>query len=473
VGHPSLLWRGFRTEEEVAFGIDQRPCPRRRRFLARPSLTSGIQAYSWMMLMNTSSTPPSDLYRGELGPELVVLSDSIVRIAQRVDADSEIETADGPVKGRVGDFVLTTAEGERYPIPASIFYGTYQLLGGIGNRFVGRRLLHARRAWEVQSDNAEFNYGPSRGKVAAPIGGWIYRSDEDDYGYINAEAKGKAHTIVGTASELEGARWHDRFHLVSQLMSFLPPAMTLIALIAYSTALNGHELVSEILLAIEGACLLLGIAVVWWIRKDRWVLKSALTSALEVAREFQGAVQLLGQTPSYLFPSMTLWRAAQGESGITMPSPAALSDLKMQVSKTFERVRQEITSHRATERHAGLLSWTAAAIVLGCIGYASWTHSLLSELLAIWLPSLAGAVHATVIRRQVARRIGAASEFLSVLAFVRAQLFALAPDDKLDANDARATQNLSATLSVLCRAVAEHTQHQLQFAAAEVLEVPV
>jgi len=118
----------------------------------------------------------SPLFEGKLGPELIVLSVSIVRSAQRVDSEMIVETADGPVNARVGDFVITTDDGEHYPIPAFVFYGTYQILGAIGTRFVGRRLLHPRRAWEVLSDRAEFDYGPGRGKIAAPQGGWMYRS---------------------------------------------------------------------------------------------------------------------------------------------------------------------------------------------------------------------------------------------------------------------------------------------------------
>src|SRR6266849_1935975 len=128
------------------------------------------------------SAPPTHPFKGELGPELVVLSVSIVRVAQRVETEELVETADGPVRARVGDFVVTTADGERYPIPAFVFFGAYRVLGQVGARFVGRRLLHARRAWEVLADHAEFDYhaecdyGPGRGKVAAPKGGWIYRS---------------------------------------------------------------------------------------------------------------------------------------------------------------------------------------------------------------------------------------------------------------------------------------------------------
>src|SRR5262249_50476718 len=162
-------------------------------------------------------------FKGKPGPELIVLSTSIVRIAQRAKTEELVETADGPVRARVGDFIVTTADGERYPIPAFVFFGTYRVLGQVGARFVGQRLLYARRAWEILSDDAEFDYGPGRGKVAAPKGGWIYRSDEDDYGYINPDAKRKAHVAVGTVAELNTIDWEARFRRTAAIMSWLPP----------------------------------------------------------------------------------------------------------------------------------------------------------------------------------------------------------------------------------------------------------
>ena len=75
-----------------------------------------MQAYIWKLPTNPKRTPPSNLYRGDLGPELVVLSDSVVRVAALFDAGIEIPTADRPVNGRPGDVVLTTTEGERYPL---------------------------------------------------------------------------------------------------------------------------------------------------------------------------------------------------------------------------------------------------------------------------------------------------------------------------------------------------------------------
>jgi hypothetical protein len=426
------------------------------------------------MLSLFGSAPPTHLFRGELGPELVVLSTSIVRIAQRLETEAEIETADGVVKGRKGDFVVTAAGGERYPIPAEVFFGTYEVLGNVGSRFVGRRLLHARRAWPIESAHAEFDYGPGRGRVAAPRGGWIYRSDEEDYGLINAEAKSKAHIVVGEATELEHANWEMRFRHGTLLSVILPPVLTLIALLAYSSALRLEYVAAEALLVIEGICLILGIAAIWWIRRDRWVLKAALIRSTKFALTFQCAVGLLGQRESEIFPSMALWRAAQHDwPTVLSTSSDSIRNLKNQVYTVYDQVRHEVDTHNAAEKFAEKLAWVAALAVVGCIGYAVGSHSLFSELTAIWLPSAVGGVHALFWRRQLSRRINAGQEFLAELAFVRSQLVALLPEDKIDPKDAPAKEALRATLRVLCRAVAEHAQRQLQFALGEVPAIPV
>jgi len=428
------------------------------------------------MSTSSSNLPPSHLFKGELGAEIVVLSVSVVRAAQLLDAASDIETADGLVKGRVGDFVMMQANGERYPIRASVFYGTYQILGRVGSRFVGRRLLHARRAWPVKSIGAELDYGPGRGKVAAPLGGWVYRSDDDDYGFINAEAKKSAHIVVGNARSLERTNWKELFQRTVQIVSLLPPAMTLIALFAYKAAISQDESLSQLLLGVEGACLVFGAGLVWWVRTDRWVLKAAVAVGTEVAREFQCAVELLGQKGSELFPSMALWRAAQSteESVATgYLSPELLRRVKDQVSATYERVRTEIEAHHREEKRAARLSWISVMLVLCCLVYAGGTHSQIAELVAIWLPSVVGALHSSVWRRQIVNRIGAGREFLSELEFVRTQLISLVPNDRLDPNGGAQFESLRATLRMLCRAAAEHSQRQLQFAISEDPNLPV
>ena len=182
------------------------------------------------MFDNFTSGPPKHLYRGELGAEIVILSLSDIRIAQCLDREESIETADGPVTGRVGDFVVT-AGTERYPIPATIYYGTYEVLGHAGLRFVGRRLLHARRAWPAISD-VEFDYGPGRGLVGAPKGAWVYQSDENDFGLINPDVQKQAHVVVGTATELAAQNWAERFRRTVSWIALLPPFLSLVALLA-------------------------------------------------------------------------------------------------------------------------------------------------------------------------------------------------------------------------------------------------
>jgi len=412
---------------------------------------------------------PAHIFHGKHGAEIVILSVSVVRVAERLEVASDIETADGVVKGRPGDFVITQANGERYPILASVFYGTYQILGRVGSRFIGRRLLHPRHAWPIESAYGELDYGPGRGKVAVARGGWIYRSDEDDYGLINADAKKLAHIEVGNTWALANKNWKRRFGWAAGLISIMPPMMTLIALLAFR-AHDHHLNLSEAFLEIEGVCLVLGVTGAWWIRKDKWVLKAAVANGTRIASEFQCIVESLGQKASEFFPSMALWRAAQTEDspGIEL-SPEALRGVKDQVYAIHEEVQQEVERHRRAEKLALALSWVSVAAVLCCIYYAL-QGSPNSELLAIWLPSAVGAVHAWTWRRQISNRIGAGREFLSELAFVKSQLMHLTPDNQISRNTAR---DVIGVLRVLCRAAAEHTQRQMQFAIAEGPQIPV
>jgi hypothetical protein len=424
------------------------------------------------MLRVTESSVPKHLFAGELGPELIAISLPEVRIAQRLHREEKIETADGQLTGRAGDFVVTLGT-ERYPIPASVFFGTYEILGKVGSRFVGRRLLHTRRAWPIKSSHATFDYGPKRGKVVAPKGGWVYRSDEDDFGVINADAKEQAHTVVGPAAELAGKNWDRRFRQGTFAISLLPPLLAFVALAAYTASLNEDYSLSRGLLLLEAFLFTLGVGLVWWIRRKRWALRAAVASGIQVARDFQLAVELLGQKPSETFPGMSLWRAAQCD-GSSKPdlSPQGLRSLTDQIYRTYDRVRQECDLHHTFESRANALSWVAAGTVLACILYAAWTHSEDFEILAIWLPSVVGTVHASVWRRQLVRRIGAGREFLAELSFAGKRLLALAPGDQRSLNPVEQTEVL-ATLQMLCRAVGQHAQHQIGFAISENPHVPL
>lgn len=245
------------------------------------------------------------------------------------------------------------------------------------------------------------------------------------------------------------------------------------ALVAYASAFLHHELLARVLLTIEAVCLVLGVGSFWWIRKDKWVLKSALLAETTIAKEFQSAVEILGRRPSQLFPSMARWRAAQDEQKNDLNlSSSPLSNRKDQVGKTYERLQKEIEGHHATEAIATTLSWFSAVAILLCIGDAIYAHAFVSELVAIWLPSAVSAVHGAVWRRQLVQRISAGKEFLSELSSVQKQMNAPVPGDKVKENE-KDTETLIATLRALCQSAGEHTQRRLQFAIAEDPSIPV
>jgi hypothetical protein len=248
----------------------------------------------------------------------------------------------------------------------------------------------------------------------------------------------------------------------------------LIALLAYTASLKGYYVTSQVLLTVEGILLAAAVIVVWWIRRDRWVLKYAVTSGTKISLLFQGAAELLGEPRSEAFPAMALWRAAQKDSSAVQSFlPSGIKQVKEQVSIAYEQVKKEIREHHTTEAFATIASWSAAAIILSCITYAVLLHSLFFELLAIWLPSVVAAVHGAAVKRHIARRISGGQQFVSEMAFVQKQLYSLAPENSLNPHDHQAALSLSATLRVLSRAVAEHSQRELQFAAEETVALPV
>jgi hypothetical protein len=419
-------------------------------------------------------TPPPEQFHGQIGPELIILSVSVHRMVERLYTEMPVETADGLVMGRMGDFVVTTSEGERYPIPPAVFWGTYQIIGSAGNKLICRRLIHARSAWPVVSDSAEFDYGPGRGRVAAPRGAWIYRSDEDDYGLINASAKGRAHVIAGEAAEINGVEWDSRYGRLSLLLSVLPPVLTFLALLAYGATLRHEYALASTLLFSEGLLLLSGIAFSAWASRGRWHLKAAVVSGAEYARMFQILVRMLGQRPSERFPGMALWRAAQEDetNSLAVP-PKDWRDLKDRLYDAFDRVQSSVARAHGAERLAQLGTWISVAIILFCVVHAALTHSGLSEFLTIWLPSAIAAFHASIWRHKLDRAVAEGREFLGELEFVRRELLALVPGEVVDLQDQRTADALRATLKVLCRSVAEFTQRRLSVSMGSNPPIPL
>jgi len=424
------------------------------------------------MTRKTVKSPTSNLLTGEIGPPLAIISRSEIRAAEKLDHEESFETLDGFVDGRPGDVVMTTASKERYPILQEIFYGTYEVLGAIGNRMVARRLIHERRAWPVLSEHASYNYGDDRGVVLVERGGWLYQSDERDFGVINAEVNHRGHVVLGPLEQFEGADWRRRYFCASTVLAWLPATMSLLALLALvDDARHAGWLLAE------SGLLLAGSVLAWRMRAGRWSARAAVTAAVALSREFQVAAELLGWRGSIQYPGMALWRAAQ--LGRKAPEPGAptqlavtkerLLRLKEVVGSTLAAIREEATSHAEAHHHARLGTILAALLVLTLNAVLLAMHETgfqrLLEVVAIWVPALVGGFHAIHAQRQVVERGSLLRELHAQLKFVSDQVFALMPRDAQAA--AGADVKFEESLRILCRTIGRHSQRQFEWALAE------
>jgi hypothetical protein len=407
--------------------------------------------------------PSALLSTKDLGQELVVLSTSEIRTAERAEQAIVVETADGPVRARLGDFIVSMPNGERYPIRPAIYFGSYEVVSVVGRWHVGRRLRHPRRAWPVRTAALEFDYGAERGVVSATRGAWLYQSDEHDFGLINEAAQRVSYAVVGTATELASRDWRARFTLLSSTLIGLPPVLIGISVLALS-----FHAVTDALLIVEALLLLLGAGAAWWSRRENWPLKAALVAGQQMARDYQAAVAALGLPTSDRFPMMTLWRAAQDDAaGQAPPTTNQLRDVKDLVDRTVDQLRKEAEGHHRAARFTGLLPWAVAFAMLACVPVLLATHHQGLKLFTIWLPSVLGAAHAWHWHRQVEQRAHAAGEMSRMLLFVKTRLVALAPREESDHES-----EVVASLRMLCLCVAQHSQGELCMAAAEEAHVP-
>ena len=421
---------------------------------------------------------------GELGDAIVVLSFPEIRNAELLATRVELLTADGVVHGRPGDVVVMAYGGERYPIEADVFFGTYEVIGSVGPRLVARRLIHARTAWPIVSPSATFNYGDDRGTVVVERGGWLYQSDDDDFGVINVGVMHKGHVEVGPASSLEATDWEARFRRSLVTLAFLPTVLTLLGLLAFASATNTDaQLATRLLIGSETVLLAAGGLLVWWMRRDRWDLKAAVVSSFGTARDFQCAVALLGCRASSGFPAMALWRAAQLAgppdiepviAGLGSKADALMRELKNRLGKTRDALGNELKRYHTAERIAAWSALAALVVIVACNLYLLLVrHATVPALFSIWLPSLIGALHTFNLRRHLSTRLSAIRTFSAQLKFASDQVFAIVPGSTSALSDARTGEDLKATLKVLCKVVAQHTQSQVQLAVLEVPELPL
>lgn len=412
---------------------------------------------------------PAYLSLEHLGDELVVLGVSEIRIAERADRDQVIETADGPVRARPGDFIVSMPSGERYPIQACIFFGGYEILSVVGRWFVGRRLRTARRAWPVTAPAIELDYGTDRGIVSASCGAWVYQSDEQDFGVINEDAYSATYEVVGAAAELTRCDWHARFARLTTAVILMPSLLIGISLLALTFPMIGTAL-----LVVEAVLLLVGVGAVWWSRRAKWSLKAAVVAGRQIARDCQVAVAALGSPVSDRFPIVALWRAAQDTaSGPAQLTPENLRNVKNMIDRWREYIRHESERHHRAESIVEALPWAAAILMLICMCWVLVTHDVDVKLFSIWLPSVVSTAHAWHWHGQVSQRAQAAIDMARMLRFVKTRLTALAPHDEIDPADAVREGEVIAALRMLCLCAAQHSLRELSLAAAEEAHVPV
>jgi hypothetical protein len=235
-------------------------------------------------------------------------------------------------------------------------------------------------------------------------------------------------------------------------------------------------LASHAFILIETLLLIGGATLVWWIRADKWTLKASVKSGLDVARRFQPAAELLGIAQSRDFPNMALWKAAQDldkQPSPEDPNPSRQRELvvqvKMEIAALLENMKKSIRHHYFLERLATLATLAAIAAVIACNLYIVLIeHRTDVELLAVWLPSLIGAIYSFNFRKRTVQHIETIRDFLLQLDFAKVRIYAPTEEDPMISQ-----QLFRANLRLLCKIVALFSQREIQFALADQPQVPM
>lgn len=413
-----------------------------------------------------------------VGEGQFLLSKPDVRSGQVLAAQSEFETRDGFVTGRVGDIAVTGYGKERWPIKREIFLGSYKVLGHVGDYVVAQRLIHVRHAWRVESAGATFDYGDGRGRVDASSGGWLYQSADDDFGYLHPSVAEEGHQFVGSQADIKSTSWAKRVAWAQGVLVLLPPVMAALALLALLANLLCWNLpVGHLFSYVELALLVGGAILVWRMHVEKWIQRSLVESGQAICLRFQCALSLLNEPTSQLFPAMTLWSAYQK---FKIPG-AAPRTLGSQIPINFDHVKQvrtqigevlgeiagaEISAHRVERAILWATFFAFVGVVSINIALVSGLNSITAEAAVIWLPYLLATTHAFALRRKLADRQSDDLSLAKVLSFVNLHLLriesAKAVDDQLDEN-----------IRLLCGVIANHGQKQLEYASADRPQLPV
>jgi len=423
---------------------------------------------------------PNGLIRGTVAPAILILTSPDIRTAELLTAVQHVETADGSVRADPGNILVAAYDGEHYPIQPSVFFGTYDVIASVGNRFIARRLIHVRRAWSIVSDDASFSYSLGRGTIPAARGNWIYQSDDDDFGIINEKVQSLGHSTVCSARRLFSADWQTLLRRRATYLAMLPAVLSLLALLALASSQNpAFNWAVPPLLSTELILLVGGAATAFQMKSQKWALRAAAQVALCSTRAYQLAVALLGHRPSNDFPGMAIWRAAQMppiqyDQNTIDPDNVFISQLKAQLGKTLHEAKEALARNRTRELVAGgLMLFALLAIICSNIYLIAVHHSLELELFAIWLPALIASAHSIVNRNYLLVTSAFLTEHYGAISFLQSRLYFLTPDDKAPSMGSPMLPEFQATLQALCRAVGTYTQRRLSLAVKESPHPPV
>lgn len=420
--------------------------------------------------MNSSPTP---LFKGSaLGPTTIILSRPEIRSAQVITRKETFDTYDGLITGSPGDIAITAYGKERYPIKNKVFLGSYEILGRIDHDLIAERLVHVRYAWEVLDHGSTFDYGDGRGVVEIKRGGWLYQSDVEDFGTIHPDIKVKSHFLVGHKPEIIGSNWQTRSENMTNILSTIPPFLSLLALLAFASTsqLGQGNKISAAITLVETLILIVSAFFFWKMRHRRWLLRACVQKAIELGLEFKSAAELLGHTPSTDFPGMVLWRAAQSkrpESSTTSTPPERekelLNDLHGAITNRLHKIKSEIKRIQTREEIASKATTLAfTAVLLANALLLLNHHGLLIEITVIWAPAAVAAIHTFDLRRRTAERVAIMQHFYDRLSFAQS---------RLRADNGETASTRTTILRLICTAAAQFSQRELKLAIS--LEPPL
>jgi len=336
--------------------------------------------------------------------------------------------------------------------------------------------MHVRTAWEVLSPDAEFDYGTDRGVVSVKRGGWLYQSDDNDYGLINPSVNQTGHVAVGPIKDVLGFQWWGRLERVGALLTFLPVLLTLLALLSlYASWAMRSDMLSKSLTAASTFLLVFGVGCALWIEQNNWRLKAAVSAGVETARKFQSVVKMLGCSPSEEFPQMALWRAGQqvpvGVSDDKQDLDRDLQYLRSAIAEVSDEIEADIRRNALLERlgEMGQIVMASLVVLINIWLFFSKTSIHVLEVTATWLPSLLGCFHSLTYRKRTADRMSTLREFVDQLKFVKTRL----QDGEITEKTPAASSLRIATLQLLCRLIGRYCQDELEIALAQRPSLPI